>query len=66
MKTLTDEQRPEINESLPWFPDRLPFWRRVLCLLGYHRPVRWVVGPKGKFPGMRLRDKCEFCDAPTE
>lgn len=25
------------NTSLPWFPEKMPFWQRVLCLLGYHK-----------------------------
>ncbi|HEX8615652.1 MAG TPA: hypothetical protein VF800_30590 [Telluria sp.] len=25
------------NESMPQFPDELPIWRRVQCLLGYHK-----------------------------
>jgi hypothetical protein len=50
---------------LPDFPAGLSLWRRIRCLLGYHVRARWVVGPKGKFPGMRLRDKCRYCDAPV-
>lgn len=25
------------NESMPVFPEGLPLWRRILCLLGYHK-----------------------------
>jgi hypothetical protein len=25
------------NGSMPWFPDGMPLWQRVLCLLGYHK-----------------------------
>lgn len=25
------------NESMPWFPKEMPIWRRVQCLLGYHK-----------------------------
>lgn len=25
------------NETMPVFPDEMPFWQRVLCLLGYHK-----------------------------
>lgn len=25
------------NNSMPWFPDEMPFWQRVLCLFGYHK-----------------------------
>ena len=27
----------KVNQSMPWFPDGMPLWQRVLCLLGYHR-----------------------------
>lgn len=26
----------DVNTSLPWFPDGLPWWRRLICLLDYH------------------------------
>lgn len=25
------------NTSMPWFPDGMPLWQRVLCLHGYHK-----------------------------
>ena len=25
------------NDSMPWFPKGMPIWRRVQCLLGYHK-----------------------------
>jgi hypothetical protein len=25
------------NNSMPWFPEGLPLWQRILCLLGYHK-----------------------------
>lgn len=28
----------EVNDSLPWYPDELPWYRRIICLLGYHVP----------------------------
>jgi hypothetical protein len=26
------------NTSMPWFPKEMPWWQRVMCLLGYHKP----------------------------
>ncbi len=25
------------NESMPVFPEEMPLWQRILCLLGYHK-----------------------------
>ena len=25
------------NMSMPIFPDKMPVWQRILCLLGYHK-----------------------------
>lgn len=25
------------NDTIPVFPDGMPLWQRVLCLLGYHK-----------------------------
>jgi hypothetical protein len=46
VKDITDR-----NDSMPWFPDEMPWWQRVLCVLGYHR---WE--PRATPPGHRLGD----------
>ena len=46
------------NDSMPWFPEGMPLWQRVLCLLGYHKPESRKTGPGHKYPGMKLRDQC--------
>lgn len=25
------------NNSIPWWPEGMPVWQKVLCLLGYHK-----------------------------
>lgn len=27
----------DINDSLPWWPEEMPLWQKVLCLFGYHK-----------------------------
>jgi hypothetical protein len=49
------------NESMPWFPEGMPFWQRVTCLFGYHKRETRKTGPSHKFPGMKLRDQCGRC-----
>jgi len=51
------------NESMPHFPDEMPIWRRVQCLLGYHKRETRKTGPNHKFPGMKLRHQCGRCHA---
>ncbi len=49
------------NKTMPAYPEGMPLWARVLCLLGYHKREERAAGPKHKFPGMKLRDQCGRC-----
>lgn len=51
------------NSSMPWFPKDMPLWRRVQCLLGYHKRETRQTGPSHKYPGMKLRHQCGRCHA---
>lgn len=62
------------NDSMPWFPDQMPLWQRVLCLFGYHKWESRQCAPDHRF-GMTLaggasglhetrcalRDQCGRC-----
>lgn len=50
------------NESIPVFPDCMPLWQRVLCILGYHKRETRQTGPTHKYPGTKLRDQCGRCN----
>lgn len=51
------------NHSMPWFPEHMRWWERVLCVLGYHKAETRKTGPDHKYPGMTLRDQCGRCGA---
>ena len=65
------------NRNAPYFPDEMPWWQRVLCVLGYHkRETRQTAkghryGPTEEHPRgelhddrpMKLRDQCGRCGA---
>lgn len=53
----------QCNESMPWYPKGMPVWRRVQCLLGYHKRETRKTGPSHKYPGMKGRDQCGRCHA---
>lgn len=49
------------NESMPYFPEEMPLWQRIRCLLGYHKWESRKAGPEHKFAGVKLRDQCGRC-----
>lgn len=49
------------NEYMPKYPGKMPLWQRILCVLGYHKRETRKCGPRGSFPGMKLRDQCGRC-----
>ncbi len=58
------------NDSLPYFPDEMPWWQRVLCVLGYHRWEPREIAPGHRLGDgslttrpMKLRDQCGRCGA---
>jgi hypothetical protein len=55
------------NETMPVFPDGMPLWARVLCLLGYHNAEprqcddHHCYGDGTPSNNMKLRDQCGRC-----
>jgi len=49
------------NSTMPYFPEEMPWWQRVLCLFGYHKRETRKTGKDHKHPGMELRDQCGRC-----
>jgi len=58
-----------INDSMPWFPQEMSLWQRILCLLGYHKPETRQTAPGHRYGDgklhddkpMKLRDQCGRC-----
>lgn len=56
------------HTSMPQWPEGMPVWQRVLCVLGYHKretrtgTVRRTAGGTPCKPyTMKLRDQCGRC-----
>ena len=60
------------NQSMPHFPEKMPFWQRVLCLFGYHKWETRQTAKGHRFGPelnnalhddnpMKLRDQCGRC-----
>jgi hypothetical protein len=50
------------NQTVPEFPEGLPLWFRITCVLGYHKRETRKTGPNHEYPGMSLRDQCGRCN----
>ncbi|HLY89063.1 MAG TPA: hypothetical protein VKQ27_08770 [Acetobacteraceae bacterium] len=51
------------NTGLPIFPERMPLWHRILCVLGYHKPEIRINNRPDQCWGdrSRMRDACGRC-----
>jgi len=64
-----DQGAPNIswdNSSMPFFPEGVSLYGRVMCLLGYHLPQERRTGPdhvmgNGNKCDFKLRDQCGRC-----
>ena len=57
------------NSSMPSYPDNMPLWQRIMCLLGYHKSETRQTAPGHRYGDgqlhddspMKLRDQCGRC-----
>lgn len=57
------------NSSLPWFPDEMNIFQKIMCLFGYHKWEKRESKYKGfgklekREHPLKLRDQCKRCES---
>lgn len=57
------------NSTMPAYPDGMPLWQKIMCLMGYHKSETRQTAPGHRYGNgrlhndepMKLRNQCGRC-----